>query len=786
LFDSRIYDRYSEADTVMALREVLLEQCAQFLTDYPESPRLLEVRALAREMLAEYINLQTLRQYGERSGRMYEKFCHLVGQHYTEDELKNLVPQFYGAEFGFNLSNYTNHPNWLKLKELAAKHQTYPAALLCKLNLHHLGYAPEQARLYDDFIRAFAPQDIAKVALRKVVLPLVEKKDWTAAATVYAQYRPVFAGEEKYMDSHLALLRDPDDRRELKNLGPAVNSKNRDYNPVLSLDGQLLYFSRRSANTGEDVFFSFQDGKGQWTPAQPLDKKVNTGSHEVPLSLSPDGNTLYLYGNYAALPEFYYVLPGNKLGKGDLFYAERQGPSWSRLYALPYPVNTPHFEAGLCQTADGQALLFSSDRPGGVGGHFPNYHPEHLYYHGAGEFNLDIYVSLKTPQGWGEPINLGQVINTPYAEINPWLHPDMKTLYFCSDGHPGLGGYDIYMTKRLRDDSWAYWSEPVNLGKAINSGGNDSFYMTTDGQSALVTSTQKNDTHGSSDIYWLRVPPAYRPEPVTVVAGRITGPDGKGLKTKVRWQLANAPAEGKPPVASPPPAAKTGLATSGELITDEVSGTFTIALRRGHKYVYYAEHPDYFGASVEVDLTDGGPSSPANGLKTNDPKPGPAGGAAKTGPAPGGKPANLGQLPAGQPGLGTAARFDTLRVGYLQPGLKGGASRVGGFTLPTLHFGHDSDEIRPESFFDLDRLAAALQRFPEAKLSIEGHTDEVGKDDFNLALSQRRAEAVRRYLVGKGCRAAITAQGYGETRPLAANTTEAGRQANRRVEFKVQ
>ena len=781
LFDSRIYDRHTEADTLLSLRQALVEQCARYLADYPEAPHLLVVKGYARDLLAEYTNLASLRQYGDRSGRMYEKFCGLVSQHFSEDDLKHLVPQFYGAEFGFSPATYATHPNFTLLKELAARHKLTVTALLCELNLHHRGFTKDKEGLYDDFIRTFAPQDIAMVALMKMVLPLLVRRKWAEAGAIYQRYQPNFVGQEKYFQSILALLADTNDKRELTNLGAGVNSAQRDYNPVLSLDGRTLYFSRRNANSGEDVFRSFWDN-GAWQTAQPLDKKVNTQTHEVPLGVSPDGNTLFLFGNYIALPDFYYVTTTEKrLGKGDLYYVEQQGASWSRLFAFPYPVNTPHFEAGLCMTADGGAVLFSSDRPGGVGGHFPNYHPDFLYYHGAGEFNTDLYVSQKTDNGWAEPINLGKVINTPYAEINPWLHPDMKTLYFCSDGHYGLGGYDIFMSKRLREDSWTEWSDPVNLGKTINSIGNDSFYMTADGQTALVTSLQGGNTFGSSDIYTITVPAAYRPEPVVVVAGQLLGPDGKGLGAKIRWQErpnpkadqvvvgggtnsgkpvggnspTSNPTAGKLPAGASPKRNPAGApeVLGGEVNADPITGKFTIALRKGKKYVYYVDHREYFGASIEVDLT-------------------PEAGKARA---------------SGQPLL--AVDLPPIRLGLIQPGIQPGIKMGPGgrmFTLPTLNFDHNSDNIRPESLFDLDRLAAALQPFPKAKLSIEGHTDDVGKDDLNLDLSRRRAEAVRNYLISQGCLVSIVANGFGETRPIAPNTAETGRQANRRVEFKVE
>lgn len=90
-------------------------------------------------------------------------------------------------------------------------------------------------------------------------------------------------------------------------------------------------------------------------------------------------------------------------------------------------------------------------------------------FHGTARSNSDLFVVLKNEQGqWQQPINLGDQINSPFAERYPFLHPDGKTLYFSSEGHGGLGGLDIYYSRRL-DDTWQNWSEPVNMGTAINS-----------------------------------------------------------------------------------------------------------------------------------------------------------------------------------------------------------------------------------------------------------------------------------------------------------------------------
>ncbi len=197
---------------------------------------------------------------------------------------------------------------------------------------------------------------------------------------------------------------------------------------------------------------------------------------------------------------------------------------------------------------------------------------------------LDIYVSLRTQNGWSNPINLGKVINTPFAESSPWLHPDMRTLYFISDGHPGLGNYDIFVSRRLREDSWTEWSEPVNLGKAINSAGSDAIHITADGKTALIVSSQSGNSYGETDIYRITLPESYRAEPVVVVTGTVIDSNGKPVKkAQITWQATDN--------------SKKGTASV------QPNGRFSIPLKRGKKYRYQPVAHNYFSGSQIIDLT---------------------------------------------------------------------------------------------------------------------------------------------------------------------------------------
>ncbi len=715
LYSSGIYNRETDAEQVLVLRESLLRQCEAFILFFTQSRWSNFAEACRKELLAEYLNIEELRRYGERDGGMYEKYCQDILKLFTPDELRHIVPQFYGAEFDIERLHDKSEA-YTQLKALAARRQQEVVALLCELNLHHEGYTPEKEMVYDQFIRQLAPADIARIAVVRKAAYYVNQQQWEQAAGVHQNYQHLFPQWSDFFAKTIALLRDPTPPRTMRNLGAQINTLFNDYNPVLTSDGNTLYFSRKNADTGEDIYISVHR-EGEWLPARRV-APLSTTTHEVPVNITADDQQLIIYGNYSTLPEYNHLaLAVRQLGKGDLYHAERRGNQWGPIQVFPYPINTPHYENGLTFTSDKQAVIFVSDRPGAVGGHQPNYPRGKLYYHGAGEFNLDLYVVERKGEGWGEPINLGETINTPYAESNPYLHPDMETLYFSSDGHHGLGGYDIYVTKRLNTDSWTEWSEPINLGKAINSPYDDSFYLSPTGNRALMVSSREGNGFGKRDIYAIEVPEQYQGAALTLVRGQFVSAKGQGVPTQIRWHADDAPEQVK-------------------IAQTERDGRFQVFLKEGKRYVLYADNEQLFGNSAEIDLRDGH-TDPVYALETISLSP--------TDP----------------------------RSPDLAP-----------IILKTLHFDHDSDVIRPSSYYDLNRLAHLLETRSELFIRIEGHTDSDGDDDFNLDLSKRRARSVLRYLTERGMGQKIRgAEGFGEARPMTENETPAGKQLNRRVEF---
>ena len=150
-------------------------------------------------------------------------------------------------------------------------------------------------------------------------------------------------------------------------------------------------------------------------------------------------------------------------------------------------------------TADGSALLFAANYP----------------VENEEKASLNIFVSERTENGWGTPYSIGPAINTPGMERSPFLHPDMKTLYFSSDREGTFGELDVWVSRRLTDSCWNCWSEPENLGSTINTSGRDCWYkISTDGKTAIYA--QKNGRR--HDIYTVTLPEDKRPEPITVLA----------------------------------------------------------------------------------------------------------------------------------------------------------------------------------------------------------------------------------------------------------------------------
>jgi outer membrane protein OmpA-like peptidoglycan-associated protein len=427
---------------------------------------------------------------------------------------------------------------------------------------------------YENIVRIFAPTEDGFLGVQHLAKPSIDKHEWKKAAKVFEDYKSKFPAMTERFDKIIALLLASEEGIKMVNLGGAINTQYPEYCPVISPDMKKLYFTGRDREDGiggEDIFVS--DAKNSfWQLAKPLGGNINTESNEFINSISADGNIMVLFGNYE-----------ESFGRGDNFYVERTSKGWSKIQHFPAPINSQWWDADAFLTADGKAILFSSDRPGGIG----DYHQKEKYFHGMYWGNTDIYVCLREGDGWSKTaINLGPIINTPYTERCPFLHPDGKTLYFSSDGHYTLGKSDVFKSVRLSDTSWTMWSEPVNLGKEINTSEEDWGYkITTDGKRAYF-STINDMGFGEEDIYYIDLPQYAKPDrEVITVVGKVLDENGKPVDATIKWEDIDL------------------LKEVGEAKTNPQTGEYFIALPVGRYYAYYADVRGYYSTVNYLDLT---------------------------------------------------------------------------------------------------------------------------------------------------------------------------------------
>ncbi len=289
------------------------------------------------------------------------------------------------------------------------------------------------------------------------------------------------------------------------NISNKVNGKFADYAPVMSVDEKtLLFTSRREGSTGgmqkdetmyrEDIYMCTKGSDGEWSEPKNI-ANINSEFNEATVGLSVDGQQVLFYSDK--------TVDGN----GDIYISKLNGDDWGTPTILPSPINTKSQEPDACFSADGNILYFVSDRKGGYGG-------------------FDIYMVKKLPNGeWSFPQNLGGKINTPYNDRAPFMHPDGVTLFFCSEGHKSMGGYDIFQS--MQDENGA-WTDAENIGYPINTTDDDVFYGTSADGKRSYYSSFREDGYGEKDIYLITLPKKAETA-LTVMGGvfRLEGANGK-------------------------------------------------------------------------------------------------------------------------------------------------------------------------------------------------------------------------------------------------------------------
>lgn len=339
---------------------------------------------------------------------------------------------------------------------------------------------------------------------------------------------------------------------EIRNMGALINSPQHDYCPLITADGNTLYFtSRREGTMGnlkdptgqwlEDIYVARRIDD-VWTNAVNVGAPLNTNTHDATVGLAPDGSSMIVYHT------------SQDLVAGDLYETRQHAGKWQAPELMTAQINSKHHEPSASIAPGGDEIYFTSDRPGGYGGR-------------------DLYRIRRLPNGeWSLPLNLGPRINTPYDEDAPFIHSDGLTLFFSSKGHRTMGGYDIFKAT-LIDPDMNGWSEPENMGYPLNTVNDDIYFcLSEDGYTGFFSSERPGGL-GMQDIYQVSFPGSQ----LNYVVARGVVADASDEPVKARILLTD----------------ETGEEVVGVYNTNERTGRYIMVLAPGQKYTMAVEAPGY-------------------------------------------------------------------------------------------------------------------------------------------------------------------------------------------------
>lgn len=352
---------------------------------------------------------------------------------------------------------------------------------------------------------------------------------------------------------------------EPKNLGEAINSPLDEYFPAVTADDQTFLYTRNNRTSEvplQEDFLISKKISGNWASATLIGSGINTAGNEGAPCLSADGQLLFFVA--CALVDGTYT--GNRKGYGacDIFYSQKVGTAWAKPYNIGKGINTSYWETQPSFSSDGKTLYFVSNRPGGVG-------------------ESDIwYATLKEDGTWGAPVNIGKNINTPFREESIFIHPDGQTLYFGSNGHVGMGGFDIYMSRKDADGKWG---PAINLGYPINTYADEQSLLVNGSGSLAYFASSRPGGLGGLDLYQFDLYEAARPQQITYMKGKVYDAFTK-LAVGAHFELID-------------------LETSKTIITSDANsgnGEFLVTLPINKNYALNVTHPGYLFYSENFSL----------------------------------------------------------------------------------------------------------------------------------------------------------------------------------------
>ena len=555
-------------------------------------------------------------------------------------------------------------------------------------------------------------------------------------------------------------------------LGPPVNTPQfNEYAPSISANNKTMIFETDRAGEGKwELYYTTKNEKNKWTVAKPI-TNINKVGKENDLiggpSISYDGKTLFFFASF----------DGGQ-GDMDIYYSTWNGTDWSDPKPVGNNINTKAYEGFPSVSADGKMMYFIRDS-------FSKRKDKAL---------CDaIWSSKKQEDGtWGVAEKLPAPINGD-CEKSPRIMADNRTLIFSSVRKDGVGGFDLYQSFQEDDGSWA---TPINL-EYINTEEDDQFASVSAAGDLMYYYT-------SGDIYTVTIPDKYRKYKLVTVDGKVID------------------AITKQPIATKITSKSNNNKEKAITTVVDANGLFSMIYRVGSKYeLSTTPLTDYFPYKGAMDMTM---AKETDNIEKNielipkkipyqfqlldketkailkDPK-------VKVIDV---ETKQLLEVKVGKDiatvtvEIGKAYKFAANALGYafFSRGFKPDTADVfkdrlkkvplavlkkdAIVQLQDITFETGKADLKPESNEELDRLVGLLEGNQTIKVEISAHTDDVGNDDYNLKLSEKRAKTVVDYLTSKGIKAdRMTAKGYGETQPLVGNDTDENKAKNRRVQFKI-
>jgi len=481
----------------------------------------------------------------------------------------------------------------------------------------------------------------------------------------------------------------------------SLNTENSEFSPIIYKDGVLFSSDRKLKKYLNPTY--------DWTGAPYLNFFFATADSSSPLydpsyaeaeSFSNKLNDVYHDGTAVlnnAEDVIYFTRTIKKKGEKDqdniityrlkIYTSELADGKWTK--AKPINLNSDTYSIGHpALSPDDNKLYFVSDMPEGFGG-------------------TDLYVSEWTEEGWGEPKNLGPVINTSENEMFPYMHED-GTLYFASAGHLGYGGLDVFYSKQ-EDDGW---SEPVNMMAPLNSSYDDFGITFIPGLNIGLFSSNRPGGAGKDDIYAF--------EGLITVSGKVLACSDLGVDCV--------------PLANATVFVLDKNTNKVNILKTDLAGHYELEVSPRSEYAIKASKEGYFSDCSSISVGN---------------------------------------------------KYFTVRDLILE---KPKAGKV--FTVDNIYYDFDKSFIREDAKPALNNLVRIMQENP-ITVELSSHTDCRGSDEYNMKLSQRRAQAAVDYIIEHGVDAnRITAKGYGESKPVVIcnpclSCTEEEHQLNRRTEFKI-